>query len=217
VPCSCSAGESLDIFTEKGARRELRRFLRKGLGGGDAQLIAEWATTGGLDGASVLEVGGGIGQIQAELLRRGAAHGTVVEVVAGYEAAAAELARAIAVADRSSFTLADLLEERDAVEPAEIVVMRRVVCCSPSGPELLGVAAGKARRTLLASYPRDRAVIRVSARAQNLFFTLIRKRFRVFVHPSAELHDAAAQHGLSRTRVARGTIWETAQFDVAAP
>jgi hypothetical protein len=216
VPCSCSAGESLDIFSEKGARRELRRFLRKGLGGGDARLIAEWATTGGLDGASVLEVGGGIGQIQAELLRRGAAHGTVVEVVAGYEAAAAELARAIAVADRSSFTLADLLEERDAVEPAEIVVMRRVVCCSPSGPELLGVAAGKARRTLLASYPRDRAVIRVVARAQNVFFALVRKRFRVFVHPSAELHDAAAQHGLSRTRVARGTIWETAQFDVAA-
>jgi hypothetical protein len=217
VPCSCSAGESLDIFSERGARRELRRFLRKGLGGGDARLIAEWATTGGLDGASVLEVGGGIGQIQAELLRRGAAHGTVVEVVAGYEAPAAELARAIEAADRSSFALADLLEEPDAVEPVEIVVMRRVVCCSPSGPELLGVAAGKARRTLLASYPRDRAVIRVVARAQNVFFALVRKRFRVFVHPSAELHDAAAQHGLSRTRVARGTIWETAQFDVAAP
>jgi hypothetical protein len=215
VPCSCSAGESLDIFSERGARRQLRRFLRKGLGGGDARLIAEWATTGGLGGTSVLEVGGGIGQIQAELLRRGAANGTVVEVVAGYEAPAAELARAIEAADRSSFTLADLLEEPDAVEPAEIVVMRRVVCCSPSGPELLGVAAGKTRRTLLASYPRDRALIRVAFGAQNLFFALVRKRFRVFVHPAAELQDAAARHGLSRSRVDRGTVWETVQFDVA--
>ena len=34
---------------------------------------------GGLDGATVVEVGGGIGQIQVDLLRRGAVAGTVVE------------------------------------------------------------------------------------------------------------------------------------------
>ena len=33
MPCSCCAGESLDIFGERGARRELRRYLRDGLGG----------------------------------------------------------------------------------------------------------------------------------------------------------------------------------------
>ena len=43
-----------------------------------------------------MEVGGGIGQIQVELVRRGAARGTVVEVVAGYEDAARELATATA-------------------------------------------------------------------------------------------------------------------------
>ncbi len=37
-------------------------------------------------------VGGGIGQVQAELLGRGAASGRVVEVACGYEGAAAELA-----------------------------------------------------------------------------------------------------------------------------
>jgi hypothetical protein len=216
VPCSCAAAESLDIFSEKAARRELRRYLRKGLRGDDARLIAEWAQTGGLDGATVMEVGGGVGQIQAELLRRGAAYGTVVEVVRGYEEPAAELARAVEVAARSSFALADLLEEPDAVEPADIVVLRRVVCCSPNGPELLGVAAAKARHTLLASYPRDRAVIRVAARVQNAFFALARKRFRVFVHAPAELQRAAVQHGLGRSRVSRGAIWETVQFDVTA-
>jgi hypothetical protein len=216
VPCSCSSAESLDIFGEKLARRELRRYLRKGLRGEDARLIAEWAEAGGLDGATVVEVGGGVGQIQAELLRRGAARGSVVEVVAGYEQPAAELARAAGVAERSSFALVDLLEKPDAVEPADIVVLRRVVCCSPSGAELLGVAAGKAHRTLLASYPRDRAVIRAAARVQNVFFALIRKRFRVFVHSPVDLQRAAAQYGLGRSRVSRGAIWETVQFEVAA-
>src|SRR5262245_44956402 len=110
MPCSCCAGDSLDIFGEKGARKQARRYLADGLAGADAKLIASWAEERGLDGATVLEVGGGIGQLQAELLRRGAAHGTVVEVVGAYAPVAAELARDAGIGDRSEFVLADLLE-----------------------------------------------------------------------------------------------------------
>jgi magnesium-protoporphyrin O-methyltransferase len=216
MPCSCSSAESLDIFSEKGARRELRRYLRNGLGGDDAKLMAAWAEEGGLDGATVLEVGGGIGQVQTELVRRGAAGGTVAEVVAGYGEAAAELARATEVSERTTFVLADLLETPDAVEAADIVVLRRVVCCNPRGPELLGVAAGKARRTLLASYPRDRFLTRAFSRVENACFGLIRKRFRSYVHAPDELERAAAGNGLRRTRVSRGPVWETAQFEAAS-
>lgn len=216
MPCSCCRSEALDIFGEKSARRELRRYLRKGLSGADARLIAAWAAEGELDGAAVIEVGGGIGQIQVDLLRRGAARGTVVEVVDGYRAPAGELAAATGVADRCSFVLADLVETPDVVEPADIVVLRRVVCCSPDGPELLGAAAGRARRTLLASYPRDRAAVRVALRLQNAVFALMRKRFRVFVHAPEDLHRAAARQGLGLARISRSIAWETAQFDAAA-
>ena len=212
----CSAADSLEIFGEAGARRALRRYLRNGLGGEDAQLIAAWAEENGLDGATVAEIGGGIGQIQAELLRRGAARGTVVEVVAGYEAPAGELAAATGIADRTSFQLVDLLEEPDAVDASDVVVLRRVVCCSPDGPELLGVAAGKTRRVLLASYPRWHMANRTFARLQNVVFRLIRKRFRVFIHPPAELESAAVRHGLRRSRVSRGIVWETAQSVAAS-
>jgi hypothetical protein len=212
---TCSSCDALDIFDEKGARRELRRYLAKGLGGADARLIAQWAQEGGLAGATVLEVGGGIGQLQAELVRRGAQHGSIVELVAAYEGPAAELADAIGIRDRSTFALGDLLQDPDAVEPADVVVLRRVVCCSPDGPRLLGAAAGRARRTLLASYPRDRAGVRAAIALQNAFFALIRKRFRAFVYTAAELDRAAATSGLRQVRVSRGRVWETAQFDVA--
>ena len=215
MPCSCASAE-LDIFSEKGARRELRRYLRKGLGGDDAKLMAAWAEEGGLDDATVVEVGGGIGQVQAELLRRGAARARIVELVPAYEASAAELARALGIAERSSFVVADLLVEPDSVAEADIVVLRRVVCCSPEGPALLGAAAGKARRTLLASYPRDRAVARALLTLENATLRLLRKRFRAFVHSPDDLERAVAQRGLSRTRVSRGLVWETAQFDVAS-
>ena len=211
MPCSCSA-DRLDIFDEKAARRALRRYLDDGLGGSDALRIAAWAEDGGLDGRSVVEVGGGIGQIQAELLRRGAAIGRVVELVPDYEGPAGELTREAGVADRSSFVLADLLEEPESVEPADIVVLRRVVCCTPDGPELLAAAAGKARQTLFASYPRDRALVRLVFRLENLGMALFRKRFRSFVHRPEQLERAVAGRGFARARVARGVVWETAQF-----
>ena len=211
MPCSCST-DQLDIFDEKAARRALRRYLDDGLGGSDALQIAAWAEEVGLDGRTVVEVGGGIGQIQADLLCRGAAAGRIVELVAEYEGPAAELARGAGVADRSSFALADLLEAPDSIEPADIVVLRRVVCCTPDGPQLLAAAAGKAHRTLLASYPRDRWHVRLVFRLENLGLAVFRKRFRSFVHRPAELERAVAERGFTCSRVARGLIWETAQF-----
>jgi len=216
MPCSCCAADSLDIFGERSARRELRRYLDKGLGGADARQIAAWAEQAGLDGVTVAEIGGGIGQLQAELLRRGAVHGTVLEVLPAYAEAAAELARALGVSERSTFLLADLLETPDVMGPTDVVVLRRVVCCSPRGPELLRVAASKARRSVLVSYPRSTWAISAAVTLQNAWFALVRKRFRIFVHPPEQLARAAEDCGLTRTRTSRGRIWETAQFDVVA-
>ena len=216
MACACCAGEALDVFGEKSGRRALRRYLRKGLDGRDARQMADWAAEGGLAGATVAEVGGGIGQIQAELVRRGAQQGAVVEVVAGYEQPARELADALGIADRSTFLLADLVESPDAVEPADVVVLRRVVCCSPVGPSILAAAAGRTRRTLLASYPRDRLAVRGVVRLQNVALALVRKRFRVFVHPPAALQRAAEEQGLRLAEIARDAVWETARYEVAA-
>ena len=52
-------------------------------------------------------------------------------------------------------------------------------------------------------------------RVQNVGFRLVGKRFRVFVHEPRTLERAATARGLERTRVSRGPIWETAQFDPA--
>ena len=60
-------------------------------------------STGALDGMRVLEIGGGIGRIQAELLAAGADRGEVVELVAAYEPyAASSLARLDSKAERRS-------------------------------------------------------------------------------------------------------------------
>jgi magnesium-protoporphyrin O-methyltransferase len=215
MACSCGGNGCDGLFTERFARRAMRRYLRQGLGG-DELLIAEWATESGLGGATVLEVGGGVGALQAELLRRGAATGVVVDVVPAFEPFARELAQEAEIDDRTAWVLADLAEEPDAVGAADIVALRRVVCCSPYGPALLGAAARLTRRSLLASYPRRTWAIRAVARIQSAVFAALRKDFRVYIHDPAALDASAGEAGLSRTRTHRGLVWETVSYTRSA-
>lgn len=162
----------------------------------------------GLDGARVLEVGGGIGALQAELLEAGAEQGEIVELVSAWEPYARELAREKGLNERISFRVADVIEGHEGVEPAEIVVLNRVVCCSPEGIRLAGIAAGLARRTLLLSFPRDRFLVRSGVRLVNVGMRLFGRSFRVFVHPRTALVAAAEAEGLGLAEAGHGFAWE---------
>jgi len=163
-----------------------------------------------LAGARVLEIGGGIGAIQAELLAAGAALGEVVELVSAWEPYALELAREKGQAERTTFRVADVLEDPEAVDRADVVVLNRVVCCSPDGVALAGTAARLARRTLVLSFPRHALWVRGGITMLNAGLALIRRSFRVFVHPPAALVAAAEAEGLQMTDGGRGVFWEFA-------
>ena len=70
-----------------------------------AQRIVDFADSNGLDGASVLEIGGGIGDIQVELLRRGASRTTNLELSGAYEAEALRLLEERGMAERATRVL----------------------------------------------------------------------------------------------------------------
>jgi magnesium-protoporphyrin O-methyltransferase len=200
------------MFTPRQARKSLDSFRKKGLGDLEREMVA-LASTGGLEGARVLEIGGGIGVLQAELLDSGAATGEVVEIVGSYEPYARELARERGLEERTTFRVADIVEEPDAVPPADVVLMNRVVCCTPDGVALAGRAAALARRSLVLSFPRDNAWIRAAARLMNGGLRLFGRSFRIFVHPRAALVGAAEAEGLRLSGGGTGGPWEYAAFE----
>ena len=165
-----------------------------------------------LDSARVLEIGGGIGTIQAELLAAGADQGEVVELVSAYQPYALELARDKGIESRSTFALADILENPESVVPAHIVVLNRVVCCSPDGIRLTGEAARHARRMLVLSFPRDRFWVRFFVLVVNVALRLIGRSFQSFVHPKLSLYEAAESEGFRVATSGRRIGWEFATF-----
>jgi hypothetical protein len=213
VTC-CRSGSCEQMFGSRFARRSLKRYRRNGLDDIERALVA--SVVQGIEGSSVLEIGGGVGAVQAELLAAGAERGEVVELVAAYEPYARELAEERGFAKRTRFRVVDLLEEPAGVDPADVVVLNRVVCCTPDGVRLTAVAAQLARHALLLSYPRDVWWTRAGARLQNAAFWLLRRSFRVFVHRPAELTAAAARAGLETERSGASAIWEYAVLRRAA-
>jgi magnesium-protoporphyrin O-methyltransferase len=164
----------------------------------------------------VLEIGGGIGRIQAELLVTGADQGEIVELVPSYEPYARELARETGIEGRTSFRIVDILEEPDAVEPADIVVLNRVVCCSADGVDLAAAAARLARQTLVLSFPRDAIWVRAAIRLLNASFRLRRSSFRAYAHRPNALLGAATSEGLRLAEGERGAFWQWAALERAA-
>jgi hypothetical protein len=195
------------MFKPRVARRSLEQYRKKGHGDLERRMVVA-ASEGGLDGARVLEIGGGIGTIQSELLEAGAERGEVVELVLAWEPYARELAREKGLEKRTSFRVADVLEDPESVEPAEVVVMSRVVCCSPDGVRLTGAAARLATRTLVLSFPRDAFLVRAGVRVVNAGLRLVGRSFRVFAHPREALLGSAQAEGFGLVASGRKGPWE---------
>ena len=162
----------------------------------------------GIERASVLEIGGGVGELHVELLRRGASHVTNLEISTGYDAQATQLLESTGLSQRVTRRLLDIAVSPGEVEPADIVVLHRVVCCYPDYARLLSAAGSHARRLLVFSHPPRNALSRMAFWSENLVRRLQGNDFRAFVHPPDAMLAVLRAEGLVPGYHHRGLAWE---------
>jgi len=203
----CSAKGCDEFFTERVARRDAARYRRSGIDG-NARRVVDFVRGHGVEGSTVLEVGGGVGAIQLELLQAGAASAENVELSPAYEPYAVELLVEAGLEGRVERHLLDFASQGDGVPPADVVILHKVVCCYPDYEALVGAASVHAKRQLLLTFPRESWWMRLGLTAANLIERLRRKSFRVYVHPPAAMIAVARSHGLEPTARHQGRLWE---------
>ena len=194
------------------AKRAAARYRKKGVDK-TAQRMLAFLEEQGIEGATVLEIGGGVGELQIELLKRGAAHTLNLELSSAYDDEASGLVREVGVEGRAERRLHDIAADPEKVEPADVVVLHRVVCCYPDYERLLGAAADHARRLLVFSYPPRNVLSRLLLGAQNLLFRLQRKEFRAFAHPPARMLGVVEERGFLLAYSHRPVVWQIAGFE----
>ncbi|HEX7105622.1 MAG TPA: methyltransferase domain-containing protein [Acidothermaceae bacterium] len=207
---SCCNPKGYDrVFNQRFARHTATRYRKRGLGKA-AQAIVDVATQHGVAGLTILEIGGGVGSIQVELLKRGAAHATNLELSSAYESQARQLLLDNGLAERVERRITDIARHPDDVQPADVVVLHRVVCCYPDYQRLLGAVAAHARRLVVFSHPPRNVLWRAFIAAQNLWFRLQGSDFRVFAHPPSAMLQALAAHGLTVATTKSAGAWRIA-------
>jgi hypothetical protein len=208
----CTPSGYRKIFGARTARRDLRKYRRRGLDNA-ARRIVGFLAGRGVEGDSVLEVGGGVGAIQLELLQAGAARATNVELSPEYEPPAKELLREAGLEERVERRLGDFVQDAAELEPADDVVLHRVVCCYPDAEALVGAAADHARRRLVLSFPPDTVLFRAGSAVFNAVLALTRTEFRTFVHPVPTILAAARARGLEPALETRTRMWRIVGFE----
>ena len=208
----CDARGCDEFFTSRMAKRAAARYRKRGVDK-TAQRILAFLEEQGIEGATVLEIGGGVGELQIELLKRGAASTLTLELSPAYDDEAIGLVREAGLDGRMERRLHDIAADPQGIESTDVVVLHRVVCCYPDYERLLTAAAEHARRLLVFSYPPRNVLSRFLLGAQNVLFRLRRKEFRTFAHPPARMLGVVEERGLLLAYAHRPVIWQIAGFE----
>ena len=167
----CQGLESL--FDNKTAAKELKAYRRKGPSK-TTQMLIDALRAKGVEAMTLLDIGGGVGAIQHELLKAGINSATNVDASTAYIEAANDEAKRQGHADRVSYHHGDFVQLAPDIQAVDIVTLDRTICCYHDMPALVGLSAARANKMYGLVYPRDVWWIKVGTAIVNFGSRLLR-------------------------------------------
>jgi magnesium-protoporphyrin O-methyltransferase len=203
--------DAADLFSERVAGRELSRYRRRGPST-STRLLLRGLLGQGVENASFLDIGGGVGAIQQELLAAGARQGMGVDASGAYlEAARAEAERR-GTLHRLDLRRGDVVDLDSEIPDADVVTLDRVLCCYPDMERLVAVSCRHATRVWGAVLPRESLWVRFGVAILNAVQTVRRKAFRVHLHGVGRVEERVRDQGFVPVASARTWLWEVRVF-----
>jgi len=211
----CKSNQCIGIeqtFDTKTAESDLAEYLENGPSPQTRELLK--AVRGfGIQGAVLMDVGGGVGIIQHEAAGLEAARIINVDASPSYSLVARREAERRGYHELAEYHVGDFVRIAQELDTADIVTLDRVICCYDDMPALVQAAAGRAGRVLAVVYPIDRWVIRLGVGIANAVQTLLRRPFHIFAHSNAAVEAIIEKAGFQRRYYRRGFFWQVAVYE----
>jgi len=200
-----------EMFDDEHAEDELRHYRKRGPRRTSRILIRELSARG-VDGQTVLDVGGGVGAVHLALLKAGARQATDVDASAAFLRVAQREAGRRRLRGRVTYVHGDFAKLGRTTERADIVTLDKVVCCYCDAQSLLRWAADRTGRSLGIVYPRDGWLSRLVNWIFNLRWVRVTDGFRTFVHPRETVEGVITSSGLQMVRRVSCGLWQVVLF-----
>ena len=195
------------VFDQGTAERDLKAYRTRGPGT-TTRLLIDALKAAGIADLTLLDIGGGVGAIQHELLKGGARSAIAIDASSAYLHAAGQEAQRQGYAKRVIYHHGDFVALAPQLPQADIVTLEKVICCYPDMRALVGLSSARADKLYGVVFPRDTWWMRLGGRMINLFLRLQRSAFRFFVHPTEAIEAVIRANGLERCYYCKTLFWQ---------
>jgi SAM-dependent methyltransferase len=199
------------IFDEDEAASDLRDWKNNGLPDSTAELI-EALRSQGLEGATLIDIGAGVGMVHLELLAAGAASAIDVDASSAYLAVARGEAERRGLGERVAYRHGNAVDLAAELPLADVVTLDRVICCYPDLRSLLAAAVLPRPRLIGLVHPADSWWVRASAAVLNALSGLLRRRDDFYIHRQAEIDRLLQQAGFRPLHKGGSPVWRVAVY-----
>lgn len=210
--CQCQGIETL--FNEKLVAKQLKRYHKKGADK-TTRILINALKQQGVEGMTLLDIGGGFGAIQHVLLKTGINSAESVEAATAYLEAAREEAKRRALDGRIRFHHGDFVELAGEIRPADIVTLDRVICCYHDMPAQVTLSLERSRKFYGLVYPRDTWFMKAVIKIQNFIFRMRGSPFRLFTHSTPAVDDLVRGKGFAQCFYKNTFAWQVVVYSRA--
>jgi magnesium-protoporphyrin O-methyltransferase len=208
--CQCQGIEQQ--FDRDHVAGKLVQYRRRGPAASTRQLVNALRSLG-IDGMTLLDIGGGVGGIQHALLRAGVREAVSIEASSAYADAARLEAERLGLGDHIVQLRGNFVDLADQLGDADIVTLDRVICCYDDMERLVGLSVERARRFYGLVYPRDAWWVRAAmAIWYNARYRLRRNPMRNYIYRTAAVEATIRRRGFERLFHREMGPWHVAVF-----
>jgi len=163
----------------------------------------------GVRGATILEIGCGVGYLQQKLLADGAASAIGVDLSETMITQARQVAAAQGLTERTAYHVGDFVSIQDRVPMSDITLLDKVICCYPDAETMVKRSLDKTRRAYALTFPKNNWFNRLGVRVLGGVMRLLRIEFRNYVHEPREIERWATERSFRRVYAAQTLLWHT--------
>ena len=204
----CGIEEHFDL---KYVAKELQQYRDEGPEK-TTQVLIDALLAEGVSGMTLLDIGGGIGGIQHELLRAGVSSCINVEASSAYIEAAKEEAQRQGHVESIKHQCGNFVDLAADIPQCDIVTLDRVICCYHDVEGLVEKSSALAGKLYGLVYPLNNRKGRFLGALENLTYRLHRSSFRYFVHPTEVVEDIVRRNGFERLFYREMGTWQIVVF-----
>jgi len=208
-PCACPPDKRSEDAERIGRHFDERFQDWQPVGPEATDMLFGWVREAGLSGSTFMDIGCGTGELILRALDAGATTATGADLSTEAIAMASDLMHETGYRDQVDLWVGDAAVE--SLEPHDIVVLDKVICCYPDADSLIARSTAAATHVYAFALPESRGFWGFVAKTRWFVFDLLDRiqgeHMPRFIHDRSEVEAKVIAAGFRPLHTARQYVW----------